>query len=146
MQQQIIRIILSFTLLFTGFACHAQPSESLTDEQLINEAIEMYFDGWMTGDTIKIGHVMHRTCKLKLIKEEKVLEIDRHSYLSNFSPRPAIEGALGRIIDIDITNGKVASAKCELEIPNRIYTDYFNMMKLNEKWYIVDKISTNVSK
>lgn len=138
--------MLFMALAFGAFSCKGQTNDSSEDSQLINEAIEMYFDGWLTGDTLKIGQVMHETCKLKLIKDEEVREINRNSYLSNFSPRPPIEGASGRIIDVDITNGKIASAKCELEIPKRIYTDYFNMMKLDGAWFIVDKISTNVLK
>ena len=85
---------------------------------------------------------MHSTCNLKTIKDNEVVVIDRKSYLSRFKLRPKLENSFGRIISIDIT-GRVASAKCEIEIPERIFTDYFNMMKLNDEWYIVDKISTN---
>ncbi len=113
-----------------------------SDKDLIKQSIETYFDGWMTGDTLKLGKVMHNTCNLKNIKDEQVLLIDRKSYLSRFKLRPKLDSAVGRIISIDI-NGKIASAKCEIEIPRRIFTDYFNMMKLNNDWYIVDKISTN---
>ena len=115
------------------------------DKELIKQTIETYFDGWMTGDTLKIGKVMHSTCNLKTIKDNEVVVIDRKSYLSRFKLRPKLENSFGRIISIDIT-GKIASAKCEIEIPERIFTDYFNMMKLNDEWYIVDKISTNILK
>lgn len=54
-------------------------------------------------------------------------------------------GAEGRIIEIDIT-GNIGAAKCEIEIPNRLFTDYFNLMKLNGEWVIVDKIATNSPK
>ena len=115
------------------------------DKELIKQTIETYFDGWMTGDTLKIGKVMHNTCNLKTIKDNEVVVIDRNSYLSRFKLRPKLENSFGRIISIDIT-GRVASAKCEIEIPERIFTDYFNMMKLNDEWFIVDKISTNILK
>ena len=115
------------------------------DKELIKQTIETYFDGWMTGDTLKIGKVMHNTCNLKTIKDNEVVVIDRNSYLSRFKLRPKLENSFGRIISIDIT-GRVASAKCEIEIPERIFTDYFNMMKLDDEWYIVDKISTNIFK
>ncbi|MBK8429451.1 MAG: nuclear transport factor 2 family protein [Lewinellaceae bacterium] len=37
-------------------------------------------------------------------------------------------------------------AKYELETPKALFTDYFNLIKTNEGWFIVDKISTRVDK
>ena len=133
---------LTFILLtFLSFELSAQKKE----KELIEQTIEIYFDGWMTGDTLKIGKVMHNTCNLKTVKDNEVIVIDRKSYLSRFKLRPKLENSFGKIISIDIT-GRIASAKCEIEIPERIFTDYFNMIKLNDEWYIVDKISTNILK
>ncbi len=115
------------------------------DEALIRTTIGNYFEGWMTGDTSKIGSAMHATCQLKNIKEDKVIIFDRATYLGFFSPRPRRENSGGKIIAIDIT-GTIASAKCEIDTPKRLFTDYFNMMKLGDRWYIVDKIATNVAK
>lgn len=138
----IVQSVFIFLLLTTiSFESNAQQQE----KNLITETIETYFDGWMTGDTLKIGKVMHSSCNLKNSKENQVVIIDRKSYLGRFKPHPKPENLFGRIITIDIT-GNIAAAKCEIEIPERIFTDYFNMMKLNDKWYIVDKISTNLAK
>jgi len=139
------QLVIVFMTIGTLLSMGHKPAIS-KEKSLIKSTIEMYFDGWMTGDTTKIGQVMHKTCKLKLIKEEDLIEISRSSYLGNFSPKLPIEGAFGRILSVDITNGVIASAKCELEIPGRIYTDYFNLMKIRDSWVIVDKISTNKSK
>jgi hypothetical protein len=138
----ITKNIFTFLLLTViPFKINAQQYE----KNLITQTIETYFDGWITGDTLKIGKVMHSSCNLKNIKEDQVVVIDRKSYLSRFKLRPKLENSFGRIITIDIT-GTIAAAKCEIEIPERIFTDYFNMMKLNDRWYIVDKISTNITK
>jgi len=115
------------------------------DKVLVTETIQTYFDGWMTGDTIKLGKVMHTSCNLKLIKNNEVLVIGRKNYLSGFKLRTKLPNTEGRIIEIDITKN-IASAKCEIQTPERLFVDYFNMMKLNERWYIVDKISTNFEK
>lgn len=137
------KYVLSFIsalFLITSFA-NAQSDDISGIEKTVN----MYFDGWMHGDTTKLGQAMHATCKLKNIKEGEVVVYDRAKYLSFFKPHPKTEGAMGRIVSIDIT-GPIASAKCELELPNRLFTDYFNMMKVGGSWVIVDKISTNVAK
>lgn len=120
--------------------------ESMSEnEQQIRETIDTYFEGWMTGDTTKLGRAMHTTCQLKNVKENEVLVFDRSKYLSFFSPRERRKNAGGRVMSIDITND-IAAAKCEIYTETRLYTDYFNMMKINNRWYIVDKIATNKAK
>jgi hypothetical protein len=135
------KMTMGLMILGCSFFVNAQDQEKV----LLEKTIQTYFDGWMTGDTIKIGKAMHLTCQLKVIKDNQVAEYDRKTYLKGFKPRPKLENTQGRIINIDIT-GNVASAKCEIETPERMFTDYFNMMKLNGEWFIVDKIATNILK
>ena len=124
-----------FLLLITAicFSCEQQNSNTNTvdqtpknntqdetqkkqsqDEALIRATIGSYFEGWMTGDTSKIGAAMHATCQLKNIKEDKVIIFDRATYLGFFKPRPRRENSSGKIIAIDITE-TIASAKCEID-------------------------------
>ncbi|MBS7256333.1 nuclear transport factor 2 family protein [Flavobacterium branchiicola] len=120
-------------------------SSNAQEKDLVKKTIETYFDGWMTGDTLKLGKVMHSSCNLKIIKDNNVLVIDRKTYLSRFKLHPKTANTEGKIIDINITKN-IASAKCEIQTPERLFVDYFNMMKLNDEWYIVDKISTSSEK
>jgi Putative lumazine-binding len=124
-----------------GFNIKAQTQ----DKDLIQQSIETYFDGWMTGDTLKLGKVMHASCHLKFMKDNELQVLNKNTYLSRFKLRTKLENAEGRIVAIDITRN-IASAKCEIETPERLFTDYFNMMKINEAWYIVDKISSSIDK
>lgn len=133
-------LYLVLTLFFT-LAGHAQKEE----KDLIKQTIETYFDGWMTGDTLKLGKVMHSSCNLKLIRDGQIVIITRKNYLAGFKPRAKMENTKGSILDINLTKN-VASAKCEIETPKKVFTDYFNMIKQNGEWYIVDKISTNYDK
>lgn len=136
---------LSLILLVT-LSCGEQKSKEFYQEEiLIKSTIDNYFEGWLTKDTSKIGMAMHATCQLKNIKEEDVVIYDRATYLGFFKPGPRRENSSGRIINIDVT-GPIAAAKVEIETPKWFYTDYFNLMKLKEQWYIVDKISTSVAK
>lgn len=145
-------------LLFLMFSCEQQNSNEKTaeeitkkpikksaDEVLIEQTIETYFDGWINNDTSKIGSAMDITCQLKNIREEKVIIFDRATYLGFFKPGPPKENSHGKIISIDVT-GPIAAAKVELETPKRLYTDYFNLMKLKDGWFIVDKISRSIAK
>ena len=123
----------------------AQENTAPKDIDLIQQTIENYFEGWLTGDTTLIGSAMHESCKLKFFPRGEYGSRTRSEYLSGFKPRPRLEGGEGRIISIDITRN-AASAKVELEIPGRIFTDYFNLLRIDGRWYIMDKISTNIAK
>lgn len=135
------KMTMSLMILGCSFFANAQNQEKV----LLEKTIQTYFDGWMTGDTIKIGKAMHSSCNLKTIKDNQVVIIDRKNYLSRFKLHSKLTNSEGRIVEISFT-GNVASAKCEIETPERIFTDYFNMMKLNGEWYIVDKISASILK
>jgi len=144
--------LISFLLpmVFVLLSCGEQqtmnnPIEKSPDTALIEQTIGNYFDGWISNDASKIGTAMDITCQLKNIKEDKVVIYDRATYLGFFKPGPPKENAFGKILSIDIT-GPIAAAKIELETPKRLYTDYFNLMKLKDQWFIVDKISTSVAK
>lgn len=115
------------------------------EKALIETTIQFYFDGWMTGDTSKIGKAMHATCHLKFFRDNKFSDVSRADYLSRFKPKAKENGVEGRIKLLDIT-GNIASAKCELETPKALFTDYFNLIKIDNFWYITDKISTRVDK
>lgn len=135
--------ILLLLLILTATVSYGQHEIVQNEEKaLITNTIETYFEGWMTGDTTLLGKAMHATCQLKNVKDNKVLEFDRATYLGFFKPRPRRENSGGKIIEIDVT-GNIASAKLEIETPQRLYTDYFNLMKIKDRWYIVDKSATS---
>ena len=137
------KLLLPVWLVFLAFtSLHAQTDEKTQIETIIKD---LYFEGWMTGDTAKVGKVMHPTCHLKFFRDNVFTDISRADYLSRFKPKEKTAGTEGRIVLLDVT-GNIASAKCELETPKALFTDYFNLIKTNEGWFIVDKISTRVDK
>jgi aldose sugar dehydrogenase len=121
----------------------AQTTPNPTDRQLIETTIQTYFDGWATGDTTKLGKAMHATCHLKNYGGGKFTDFSRADYLSRFKLRERNKDLTTHIVYVDITDNKVAGAKVELNTATLKFTDYFNLMKTDEGWFIVDKISTN---
>lgn len=126
-----------FLSMFSVFSQQNSP----TERDLIDKTIQLYFDGWATGDTTKIGKAMHAACHLKNFREGKFIEFTRAEYLNLFKPRERIKNLITRIVSVDITNN-MGSAKIELNTEKDLFTDYFNLMKTNEGWFIVDKVST----
>ncbi len=138
-------IQLSIMAFLVAAVAQAQNIKIEKEKELIEEKINMYFEGWMTGDTTKIGKAMHTTCKLKNLKDGGVIVYDRETYLGFFKPRARRKNSEGKIVQIDVT-GNIAAAKCEIETPTHLSTDYFNLMKVNNEWFIVDKIATSREK
>lgn len=136
-----MKIFLFGVAVLYGSIANAQ----INERPLIEQTIQLYFDGWMTGDTTKVGKAMHSTCHLKVYRDGVFRNVNRNQYLSGFKPHPKEEGTYGRVKMVDY-EGNIASAKCEIETPKAIFTDYFNLIKVQEFWYIVDKVSTRKDK
>jgi len=132
--------LILFLSLFSGSSPVFSQSAS-TERQLIENTIQLYFDGWATGDTIKVGKAMHASCHLKNYSNGKFTEFTRNHYLSLFKPHERPKNLVTRIVAIDITNN-MGSAKVEISTAKDLFTDYFNLMKTDEGWFIADKVST----
>ncbi len=136
-------LVLAFVLLSIS-TIKAQQTE-ISEMQQVQTTIGYYFDGWGTGDSSKLGKAMHYTCHLKSFRDGKFNDISRADYLSRFTPRTKPEGLTTRIVALDITEN-IASAKTEIDTGKDVFTDYFNLIKTNEGWFIVDKIAVRKSK
>jgi aldose sugar dehydrogenase len=136
-----IAVALTFVLLYCA-PTQAQQDSIHSEIQQIEKTISWYFDGWGTGDSIKVGKAMHSTCHLKYFRDGKFTDITRADYLSRFKLHARPDSLITRIAAVDIT-GNIASVKAEIITTTHIFTDYFNMIKTGEQWFIVDKISTS---
>lgn len=112
-----------------------------TERQLIENTIQLYFDGWATGDSTQLGKAMHASCHLKNYSNGKFTLFSRAQYLGLFKPHERYANLSTRIVSIDITNN-MGSAKVEISTARDLFTDYFNLMKTDEGWFIADKVST----
>jgi glucose/arabinose dehydrogenase len=116
----------------------------LTERQSVEHIIQLYFDGWATGDTVKLGKAMHASCHLKNYRDGKFIDYSRNQYLALFKPHQRPANLLTRIVSMDIT-GTMGSAKVEISTGRDLFTDYFNLMKTSEGWVIADKVSVRTS-
>jgi aldose sugar dehydrogenase len=133
------KIILVASLLAVFIPSFSQNAP--TERQLIEQTIQLYFDGWATGDTTKVSKAMHASCHLKNYNNGKFTKFSRTQYLGFFKPHERPANLSTHIVGIDVTNN-IAGAKVEISTARDLFTDYFNLMKTNEGWLIVDKIST----
>ena len=134
--------IFVLTLIVLGAAVSAI-AQNPSERQLAEEVIQTYFDGWGTGDSTKVGRAMHYSCHLKNFREGKFIDLNRTQYLSGFRLRQRPAGLITRIVSLDITAG-IGAAKTEIVTDRDTFTDYFNLMKIDQQWFIVDKIATRI--
>jgi glucose/arabinose dehydrogenase len=128
-----------WTTCFPAFSQNAA-----TERQLIEHTIQLYFDGWATGDTLKLGKAMHASCHLKNYGNGKFTQFTRNEYLRLFKPHERPKNLATNIVSIDITNN-MGSAKVEISTAKDLFTDYFNLMKTTDGWMIADKVSTRTA-
>jgi aldose sugar dehydrogenase len=135
------KTLLLLSLLSPIFSAFSQSQTLPTERQLIEKTIQLYFDGWATGDSTKLGQAMHASCNLKLFREGKFTVFSRNQYLNLFKPHEKSRNLATQIVSIDVTNN-MGSAKVEISTEKDLFTDYFNLMKTHEGWFIADKVST----
>ncbi len=139
MKKQIVTLLLFITLV------NSTKAQQKSEIQQIETTIGWYFEGWGIGDTTLLGKAMHNTCHLKSFRDGKFNDIPRLEYLSRFKPRNRPDSLSYRIISLDVT-GNIAAAKTEIVLGLQVFTDYFNLIKTDERWFIVDKIAIRQNK
>ncbi|MCU0648375.1 MAG: PQQ-dependent sugar dehydrogenase [Gemmatimonadaceae bacterium] len=123
-------------------ATHAQPAP-LTERQLVERTIQMYFDAWAVGDTALFNRAMHPSLHLKRSLDGKFVDMTREAYVGGTRPHARDSTLATRIASIYIV-GPIASARTEISIRNLTFVDFFNLLKVDGGWVIVDKIATSV--
>ena len=119
------------------------------EKQAIRETIlDYYHEGHVKSDPQLYKNILHPEWRFFLLDEEGQLRIvDRDEYLSWYDPDnadPELEWET-EFYSIDVTES-IATVKLRLECQNVRFIDYFNMMKLDGRWWIVHKMSHGVRK
>jgi hypothetical protein len=112
------------------------------DVKAVEKAImDHYHEGHAKFDYKYYLGILHDDWKFFMYTREGKLEIvDKEKYCSWYDPKdnPNLNWET-EILYIDLT-GNVGSAKIRLENERVKYIDYFNLMKLEDKWWIVNKV------
>ncbi|MHA2142032.1 MAG: nuclear transport factor 2 family protein [Candidatus Thorarchaeota archaeon] len=105
--------------------------------------LDYYHEGHAQSDPKLYEGVLHPDWKFFMLNDDGNLEIvDRDEYMSWYNP-DEVDKSLKwetNIFYVNVT-GKTASAKISIENQNVKYVDYFNLILLDRRWWIVNKIS-----
>ena len=110
----------------------------------IKKAImDYYHEGHVRADPELYKKILHDEWKFYLFDDnEKLWIVDRREYLSWYKPDEVDEilKLETEFYYVDVT-GNMASVKLRIGNQEFGYIDYFHLMKIEGKWWIVHKIS-----
>ena len=119
------------------------------EKDAIKKAIlDYYHEGHAKNDARYYEPILHPEWKFFLLDNEGKLRIvDRQEYYSWYRPEeinPVLEWET-EFYSIDVTEN-IAAVKLRLECQEVRFIDYFNMMKIDGRWWIVHKMSSGTRK
>ena len=143
--QKVIILILLKILFITPIIFGQDKTEKEPAEQAaIKKAImDYYHEGHVKSDPKLYEKILHDDWKIFYLNEKGELkQADKKTYMSWYNP-DKIDTTLNwktTFLYVDVSE-HLASVKLSIENQKFGYIDYFNLMKIDGKWWIVHKIS-----
>ncbi len=140
MMRMPFRILLLMTVLLLPAPLVAQSDRAADEDAAIRATIERYFRGDIERDVAHLQAAFHPSAVLQTSDKDGALSILRQAeWHERVRLTPARERPTARILQIDRT-GSAAMAKTQLLFSNGQFTDYLSLLKLEDRWIIVNKI------
>jgi hypothetical protein len=123
---------------------------SSDDRQAIEQTVQTYLDGLYEGDADKLASVFHDTSALTYEHDGKLVVLPREQWLKAVRERPKPKDrGLPRddvILMVDQSGPTTAFVKVKCQIPPRFFTDYLNLLKIDGRWVVAQKVFATVVK
>jgi|SRR5688572_25850548 hypothetical protein len=134
-------------VLLLAAAVRPEDQGRADDERAIRAVAQAYFDGRERGDTALLGSAfLLPQATMYAWRDTVLLDLPIPTWLVRIanaprSARPPEDR--DRILSIDIDH-TVAHMKLETRTRDRVITDHMNLVKVNGRWVVVNKIFENV--
>jgi hypothetical protein len=130
--KKLLLTILFCTINLTAFA--------QSDLEQIQKTLTDYIEGTANAEPERLRRAFHPDFNLYTVNDDSLRVIDGQEYIV-FETKEKSDHT-GRIISID-RERNAAIAKVELVMPGSgVYYDYFLLLKLDDKWKIIQKSYT----
>ena len=127
----------AMVLSASAYAVSVESAET----EAIRETLQYYLDGHATGEADIMAQAFHPSARLQWISDGEVSIRSLESYLSRMSGGPADdESQRERRISMVEYEGTAAVARIELDYPGALFIDYMQLLKVDGRWLIVNKI------
>lgn len=137
-----MRMLLLYLLLGAGVVSAADAQDTSSDEQAIRRAIEQhYFAAHATGNGSHLEGWFIPEGRMMFVTDSGLRVVPSETYIGGFrgTPQPDEAQRHRRVLMVDVT-ANAAVAKVELDYPNARFIDYFQLLKLDGEWKLVNKI------
>lgn len=135
-------------LLFFSFLTFSQDKKSEVD--LIKTTIENYYYGYIHRDFLLLEKAFDHqngTMKVPVLKDEKIIGFQNHFFkdlIQKWSSRGKLSDDILKncsltILNIDIVEQKMASAKINMKVDTITYIDILSLQKIAGDWKITNK-------
>lgn len=123
--------------LFIGVTVQAQ-----SEIEAINKVLYDYIEGTANGEPERLKEAFDENFNLYFVSKDSLRTWSGKQYVGNVEEGRK-SNRVGRVLSIDY-EGNAATAKVEILMPSRkrIYTDYFLLLKIKDKWKIIHKSFT----
>jgi len=123
---------------------------SSDERKAIEQTVQTYLDGLYEGDADKLASVFHDTSALTYEQDGKLVVLPREQWLKAVRERPKPKDkGLPRddvILMVDQSGPTTAFVKVKCQIPPRFFTDYLNLLKIDGRWVVAQKVFATVMK
>ena len=144
----MIKNSLIIFLLFFSFSTFSQDKKN--EVGLIKTTIENYYNGYMNRDFLlleKAFDPQNGTMKVPILKDEKIIGFQNHFFkdlIQKWSSREKLSDDVLKncaltILNIDIVEQKMASAKINMKLDTITYIDILSLQKIAGDWKITNK-------
>lgn len=143
------KTFLIFCLFIISFSLKSQ--EKKTPINAIQTTIQNYYDGYINRDFDKLKiafDLEYGTMKVPIIKDKKLIGF-KNRYFKEVVPKwgnrkklptEILQNCALTILNIDIVDAKIASAKISMRVDTVTYIDILSLHKINDEWKITNKI------
>lgn len=112
---------------------------SATDESGIREAINSYSEGMRTASVELLKDAFHQQAILCGYLGDELITAPIEGLYDWINSNPAPDRYQCSVLDIKTTN-RVATATIRERDPHGNWIDYFHLLKVDERWWIVSKL------
>jgi hypothetical protein len=121
----------------------SQPPRDSSQDSAVRAVAERYLHGLEFNDTVSLREAFWPEARLLFVgRDNQVGQMTQTQWYATFAGNVGHEedGNL-RITALEVTHD-AASAKVEENYPRSRYTDYISLLRINGRWWIVNKIYT----
>ncbi|MCX7772613.1 MAG: nuclear transport factor 2 family protein [Clostridia bacterium] len=133
------------------YATNWKVDQVTPDEHKIRETLKYLADGIDTGSIDLVNRAFHPNAQLFYNTKQGFMNVSIEEFcealarLKENSEHPINkEKSIKNIIYIDIAKD-AAAVKMEWHFKSLKYTDYYNLLKISDRWYIINKVFSSES-